>query len=209
MRAIAIAVAPSLLLLSGAAAVADEGQIQLREGPGKELVVAHCAMCHSLDYVQMNSPFLDRKGWEGSVNKMIKVMGAPIAPEDASRIVDYLAAQYGKDAPAPAPAVAVAQPARTAGPPPASPDLLAKGKASYSTYCAACHGPTGAGDGPAAKALKPPPKDLTLVKGGAPGVFEVLNTGVKGTAMVAFKHLSEPDRWAIAHYVDSLKDAKR
>ena len=44
----------------------------------------------------MNSPFLDRKGWEGSVNKMIRVMGAPIPPEDARVIVDYLSAHYGK-----------------------------------------------------------------------------------------------------------------
>jgi hypothetical protein len=53
-------------------------------------------MCHSLDYIPMNSPFLDRKGWEASVNKMIKVMGAPIAEADAQKIVDYLAGQYGK-----------------------------------------------------------------------------------------------------------------
>ena len=41
---------------------------------------ASCNACHSLDYIPMNSPFLDRKGWEGSVTKMIKVMKAPISP---------------------------------------------------------------------------------------------------------------------------------
>ena len=76
--------------------VADEGQVRLKEGAGKNLVVAQCAICHSLDYIPMNSPFLDRKGWEASVNKMVKVMGAPISPEDAQKIVDYLATQYGK-----------------------------------------------------------------------------------------------------------------
>jgi hypothetical protein len=40
--------------------------------------------------------FLDRKGWEASVNKMIKVMGAPVADGDVRAIVDYLAAQYGR-----------------------------------------------------------------------------------------------------------------
>jgi high-affinity iron transporter len=30
-------------------------------------------------------------------------------------------------------------------------------KKLYTQYCAACHGPAGAGDGPAAKSLKPPP----------------------------------------------------
>jgi len=53
-------------------------------------------MCHSLDYIQMNSTFLDRKGWEASVNKMIKVMGAPIRPDDVPLIVDYLNRNYGK-----------------------------------------------------------------------------------------------------------------
>lgn len=83
-------------ILLAAAALADEGQVKLKDGPGKDLVVANCALCHSLDYVTMNSPFLDRKGWEASVNKMVKVMGAPITPEEVPRILEYLVAQYGK-----------------------------------------------------------------------------------------------------------------
>jgi mono/diheme cytochrome c family protein len=86
----------ALALLLPAAALADESQVKLKDAPGKELVLAHCVMCHSLDYIPMNSVFLDRKGWEGSVNKMVKVMGAPIPPEDAKQIVDYLSAAYGK-----------------------------------------------------------------------------------------------------------------
>ena len=82
------------MLLS--AASADEGKIQLKDGPGKDLVMGNCVMCHSLDYVPMNSVFLDRKGWEASVNKMIKVMGAPIKSEDIPQIVDYLTKYYGK-----------------------------------------------------------------------------------------------------------------
>ncbi|MEK6209726.1 MAG: cytochrome c [Pseudomonadota bacterium] len=85
-----------LLLFAAAPALAQESQLWLRDGPGRQLVEANCVMCHSLDYIPMNSPFLDRKGWEASVNKMIKVMGAPIAEADAQKIVDYLAGQYGK-----------------------------------------------------------------------------------------------------------------
>jgi hypothetical protein len=88
------------LLLSGlllaSSALADESQIKLKDGPGKDLVVAHCVMCHSLDYIQMNSPFLDQKGWEASVAKMVKVMGAPIPPDDVPKVVEYLTANYGK-----------------------------------------------------------------------------------------------------------------
>ncbi len=77
-------------------ALADEGEIRLKDGPGKDEVVANCAICHSLDYVQMNSPFLDRKGWEAEVHKMIKAYGAPVPPEDEPKIVGYLSEHYAK-----------------------------------------------------------------------------------------------------------------
>jgi hypothetical protein len=85
-----------LLLLISLPVFAGEEQIRLKEAPGRSLVEANCSMCHSLDYIPMNSPFLDRKGWEASVNKMIKAMGAPVAEADVQNIVDYLASQYGK-----------------------------------------------------------------------------------------------------------------
>ena len=85
-----------LLALLASPLMAEEGTVRLRDGEGRQLVEANCVMCHSLDYIQMNSPFLDRKGWEASVNKMTKVMGAPVAEADARAIVDYLSAQYGK-----------------------------------------------------------------------------------------------------------------
>jgi mono/diheme cytochrome c family protein len=40
----------------------------------------------------------------------------------------------------------------------------ASGKAMYASYCAACHGPAGKGDGPAASELKVPPVDLTQLE---------------------------------------------
>jgi cytochrome c5 len=86
----------TLLLVATFPALADESAVRLRDGPGRQLVEAHCVMCHSLDYIPMNAPILDRKGWEGSVNKMVKVMGAPIGEDEARAIVDYLAARYGK-----------------------------------------------------------------------------------------------------------------
>ena len=53
-------------------------------------------MCHSLDYIVMNSPFQDKAGWDKTVRKMVNVMGAPLTPEDVEAIVTYLDAQYGK-----------------------------------------------------------------------------------------------------------------
>jgi mono/diheme cytochrome c family protein len=77
-------------------AVADEGSIVLKDGNGRDVVEQNCAACHSLDYVVMNSPFLDQAKWQATVTKMIGVYGAAITAEDAAAIIDYLAAHYGK-----------------------------------------------------------------------------------------------------------------
>ena len=78
-----------------AAEPADESSIQLRDGPARELVEANCSACHSLDYIVINSVFLDRKGWQAEVTKMVKVNGADIADEEKAEILDYLVNAYG------------------------------------------------------------------------------------------------------------------
>ena len=40
---------------------------------------------------------------------------------------------------------------------------IASGKKTFVKYCASCHGIDGAGNGPVATALKPPPTDLTTI----------------------------------------------
>jgi hypothetical protein len=44
----------------------------------------------------MNAGFLDRAGWEKSVNKMIDVMHAPIPKDEVPAIVEYLTGSYGR-----------------------------------------------------------------------------------------------------------------
>jgi mono/diheme cytochrome c family protein len=87
---------PALVAISVAslAAAAGEDSVKLQDAPGRDLVVARCSVCHSVDYVQMNAPVLDRTGWEKSVRKMIDQFGAPISEADARSILDYLAANY-------------------------------------------------------------------------------------------------------------------
>jgi len=80
---------------SAAASGADERDIRLKDGPEAATVRTLCSICHSADYIQMNSRFLKRAGWEAEVNKMINVMGAPIPAEEVPRIVDYLTQNYG------------------------------------------------------------------------------------------------------------------
>jgi hypothetical protein len=83
-----------------AAAWADESQIQLKPGPGRDQVMGYCVMCHSLDYIQANSPFMTRQVWEAEVTKMIKAYGAQVPADDVPKIVDYLTANYGVATPA-------------------------------------------------------------------------------------------------------------
>ncbi len=44
---------------------------------------------------------------------------------------------------------------------PLSPTALDSGKQMFNHYCAACHGPLGKGDGPAASSFKKAPRDLS------------------------------------------------
>ncbi len=87
----------ALLSVAPVVAAADETALKLVDGPELATVQANCSVCHSLDYVQMNAPFLKRVGWEAEVRKMIKVMGAPVSDEDAAKILAYLTRSYGVD----------------------------------------------------------------------------------------------------------------
>ena len=90
-----IAILALLAAALAAPAFADEQPINLKKAPGLDVVEGNCAACHSLDYVQMNTPFLNAAGWDAEVSKMIKLFGAPISDEDAKKIADYLKANYG------------------------------------------------------------------------------------------------------------------
>jgi sulfite dehydrogenase (cytochrome) subunit B len=84
------------LPLIPASVTAGEKAVELKQTAGVGLVEAQCGACHSLDYIVMNSRFLDSAKWDAEVAKMIKAFGAPIDPADAKRISDYLKQNYGE-----------------------------------------------------------------------------------------------------------------
>ena len=84
-----------VLALLAMPVLAQEEKVQLKDAPGKDKAQV-CVACHSLDYIPMNSPFMDKAGWTASVNKMINAFGAPIAKDDVDAIATYLAENYGK-----------------------------------------------------------------------------------------------------------------
>ena len=70
--------------------VCSQVEAEHRSGSGRD----NCGACHSLDYIQMNSPIQDKKGWTATVGKMVKVMGAPISEDDQKSIIAYLSSHY-------------------------------------------------------------------------------------------------------------------
>ena len=87
-----------VLLSAAATAFAQEKPIALKDGAGKAVTENICSGCHSLDYIRINAPFMNRQTWTASVNKMVQMFGAPIPANDQATIIDYLAANYGPPA---------------------------------------------------------------------------------------------------------------
>jgi cytochrome c oxidase cbb3-type subunit 2 len=101
-------------------------------------------------------------------------------------------------------------------PPPATPELLARGKALYvQAKCFQCHGDGGKGDGPSAAELRDDlkfpirPADFTKgqFKGGGDvrDIYRTMTTGLDGTPMPSFvDSMKDDERWAISYYVLSF-----
>ena len=94
-----------------------------------------------------------------------------------------------------------------------APETAQQGKLLYATHCLACHGSSGRGDGPVSATMNPKPADLAggrLKRGESlDAVVRPISSGIEGTAMPGFGHVSEQDRRALAGYVLSLRGSKQ
>lgn len=61
----------------------------------KELFEKKCSTCHKAD--RATSKIKTQKEWDATVMRMINARGAKINDADAKIIIDYLAANYGKE----------------------------------------------------------------------------------------------------------------
>jgi mono/diheme cytochrome c family protein len=77
------------------------------------------------------------------------------------------------------------------------PTSSADGGQMYTSYCAACHGKLGRGDGPAAPALKVKPADLTLLKKNHGGMFSAkdFEEKINGVSMSAAHGSTDMPVW--------------
>ena len=89
---------------------------------------------------------------------------------------------------------------------------LKAGKLVYERNCRACHGASGAGDGPAARALRPAPTAFNTTaywsrtKDG--DVKAAIRKGRPGTSMMAFESLSDEQLVDIVAYLRTLATAE-
>jgi mono/diheme cytochrome c family protein len=95
------------------------------------------------------------------------------------------------------------------------PPSLAPGKAVYDQHCAACHGPSGDGNGPASVWLFPKPRNfntgLFKIQSTPAGtlptdedLFQTVTRGMPGSSMPSFTYLSESERRQVVQYVKHL-----
>lgn len=98
-------------------------------------------------------------------------------------------------------------------------EILRQGAVVYTQSCRACHGGQGDGHGPAARGLRPPPRDLRLgtykfgsVAGGQlptdADFRRIVSGGLHGTAMLAWT-LPDPQLDAVIEYVKTFSDRWR
>jgi cytochrome c551/c552 len=133
-RAAGLIVAAAALGLASGRAVAPVAAQEadpprtLTPGPGADLTMLRCSICHEITHVTRAR--LSRGEWEFNVKNMIE-RGMPIAAAEIPVVVNYLATYYNREQPAPKPDPALQASSSTADP--ISQLLSANG-------CSACHG---------------------------------------------------------------------
>jgi mono/diheme cytochrome c family protein len=80
-----------LLASAVALAVAD---VDLPQGPGKDILENTCEECHGADRIVEKAWTKDK--WRTTVNDMVS-RGASLKPEEIDTLVDYLATYFGPD----------------------------------------------------------------------------------------------------------------
>jgi mono/diheme cytochrome c family protein len=88
-------------------------------------------------------------------------------------------------------------------------EVLARGHAVYTTFCAVCHGAMGAGDGPVIPKFPNPPaytstRLLTMADG------QIFHTITRGTSIMPSyaAQIAPEDRWKVVHWVRELQATK-
>jgi mono/diheme cytochrome c family protein len=185
------------MVCASVAAVGDAAaaEIELPQGPGRDLVYAKCRTCHDLQYLK-ESAGIPRDAWEDLLTSM-RQYGLSILPDQQAKILDYLGTYLG-----PNPPPAGAAPAQ-------APGGSIDGAAAFADNCSSCHQE----DGQGVPGQFPPfagNKDLFLARDfpvkvalfGLEGKIQVAATTYQGV-MPPFGHLDDAHIAAIVNYIRS------
>lgn len=157
---------------------------------GKALFAARCAVCHGeqgagdgVVAASLSPPPADLTRARFSTELLTHVLreGVPGTAMPAQPDLPRADAQA---------VMAYVQSLGPAGPPPrASPERIAAGENVFAIRCAACHGELADGAGRAALRLGRPPADFTRKQPTRAAIEQVLEKGIRGTAMTPMRRL--------------------
>lgn len=85
------------LFLLAASPVLEAEKPKIPDGPGKDAVIRVCSQCHGVEVAASRRE--SRDGWNAIVADMIE-RGATGTDDEFGQIVEYLATNFSKDAPA-------------------------------------------------------------------------------------------------------------
>lgn len=147
---------------------------------------------------------------------MVRVAEGQISPKHQQAIADILAAMFGTpDEPFAMPQTGLDPKLLKMAAGPVWSDQAGDKHGLYRRHCAHCHGISGDGHGPTASILNPYPRDyrrglfkfkstFTAAKPTDDDLRRIINNGVPGTAMPAFKLLPPDEVEALVQYVKYL-----
>jgi mono/diheme cytochrome c family protein len=130
------------------AQVADKEEIKVNELNGAELWAQNCGRCHNFRAPQEYNGVQ----WDIIVAHMRQIAGLPGAQ---ARAISKFLREASNPPPQPLVLKSTDQAIEIKGQ-----GDVQNGKALYENKCAACHGASGKGDGPAAVGMRPRPRDL-------------------------------------------------
>lgn len=180
-----------------------------------------------LDYVAVDYPgavqdgrvvsaseFAEMREFSATAEKQLKAL--PKSASQSALVAEASKLRSKVDARAPAPVIAdlahqLGAALLKAYPVPLAPAQLpdlSRGTQLFQSNCAACHGASGHGDGPAAASINPKPvnfADRTRASQRSSFALEqVIDQGINGTAMQSFSSLAAQDRWDLAFKVGTF-----
>jgi mono/diheme cytochrome c family protein len=88
-------VVTAALVLTFVSSTRAETPTWMTPGPGQDETAVSCGVCHTVNYIKMNSPFLKPDVWKAEVDKMRTVFAAPIDDDTAATILTYLNKNFG------------------------------------------------------------------------------------------------------------------